>query len=142
MCIFEKITVDALVQAAKKCANGVRWKDSVAQWMFNVYANCARLYDKIINSTYKLQKYIIFNLSEKKPRIINSTRFPDRVVQRAMCDNGLYDIISKPLIYENGACLKGKGVTFTIKLFEKHLRKHFFSNNRRSNKGWYVKLDI
>lgn len=79
---------------------------------------------------------------DKKPRKIHSTKFVDRVVQRAMCDNGLLEDIRRPLVYENGACLEGKGFTFAFKLVEKHLRQFYFKSNYRSNIGWYVKIDV
>lgn len=59
-----------------------------------------------------------------------------------MCDNGLLDDIRRPLIYENGACLEGKGFTFTFNLVEKHLRQFYFKGGRCSNEGWYVKIDV
>ena len=59
-----------------------------------------------------------------------------------MCDNGLLEDIRRPLVYENGACLEGKGFTFAFKLVEKHLRQFYFKSNYRSNIGWYVKIDV
>ena len=142
MDIFRKITLQKLIDAANECAKGVRWKESVTQWMFNVHLNCAKLLNEIKTNTYKLSPYFVFHLNDKKPRLIHSTNFRDRVLQRAICDNGLYEQITKPLIYENGACLNDKGLLFSIELVKKHLRKFYFKNQRRSNKGYFLKLDI
>ena len=140
--IFEKINIKTLIDAANECAKGVRWKESVTQWMFNVNENCSKLINEIKSNQYKLSPYFVFHLNDKKPRLIHSTKFRDRVVQRAICDNGLYEQITKPLIYENGACLNNKGISFSIELVEKHLRKYFFKNQRRTNQGYFLKLDI
>ena len=139
---LNNLTVQMLVDAAQKCANGVRWKSSVSTWMFNVWVNCAKLHRQILKGTYKLSKYVVFMIYDKKPRKIHSTKFVDRVIQRAMCDNGLLDDTRRPLIYENGACLEGKGFTFAFKLVEKYLRQFYFKNNYYSNIGWYVKIDV
>ena len=139
---LDKLTIQTLVDAANKCARGVRWKSSVSTWMFNVWVNCAKLHRQILKGIYKLSKYVVFMIYDKKPRKIHSTKFVDRVVQRAMCDNGLLEDIRRPLIYENGACLEGKGFTFAFKLVEKYLRQFYFKNNYRSNIGWYVKIDV
>lgn len=110
--------------------------------MFNQQMNCARLYARILDGTYRLSKYVVFMIYDKKPRKIHSTKFVDRVVQRAMCDNGLLDDIRRPLVYENGACLEGKGFSFAFSLVEQHLRRFYFRGCRRSNEGWYVKIDV
>ena len=114
MDILSKITIKSLIEAANKCAKGVKWKESVTQWMFNVNENCSKLLNEIRSNQYKLSPYFVFHLNDKKPRLIHSTKFRDRVVQRAICDNGLYEQITKPLIYENGACLEDKGISFSI----------------------------
>ena len=141
--IFQKVDLQALVDAANKCAKGVRWKESVTQWVFNVHLNCAKLLNEIKSNKYKLSSYCVFHLIDnKKPRLIHSTKFRDRVVQRAICDNGLYEQITKPLIYETGACLENKGISFSVKLVEKHLKRFFFRKQRHSNSGYLIKLDI
>lgn len=60
----------------------------------------------------------------------------------AMCDNGLLEDLCRPLIYENGACLEGKGFTFTFNLVSNHLRKFYLHEGQHTNAGWYVKADV
>lgn len=59
-----------------------------------------------------------------------------------MCDTGLLEDICRPLIYENGACLEGKGFTFAFNLVSKHLRKFYLHEGQCTNIGWYVKADV
>lgn len=135
------ISFDELVKAAKQCDNSVSWKSSVIKWMFNLYQNITDLRNRILNGTYHVSKYVKFEITEPKRRIIYSTKFIDRVLQRSLCNNGLYDALTKPLIYDNGACQVGKGTSFTLKRFERLLHGYFVDNGR-SNIGYAIKLDI
>ena len=135
------ISTEQLIKAERLCRRGVLWKDSVIGFDFNVYKNCSLLNKQLENGTYKLQKYKVFKLNDPKPRIITATRFPDRVVQRSLCENGLYEAFVHSFIYDNCACQKNKGTTFAIKRIYRHLRE-FFKENNREVCGYYLKLDI
>lgn len=135
------ISYDELMKAAKQCANGVRWKQSVAKWMYDAPTNVAQLRKDLLNGTYKLGKYSVFMLNDPKPRIISSTKFRDRIVQRSLCNNGLYYMFTRSMIYDNGACLRDKGLTFAADRLSCWLQR-FYRHNGRSNKGYYLKLDI
>ena len=50
-------------------------------------------------------------------------------------------MLSKSLIYDNGASIKGKGIHFAIDRCEKHL-KDFYRQNGFSNKGWILQVDF
>lgn len=140
---YEKaISTRELIKAAHQCARGVRWKASISQWMFFCEANCATLHLALKNGTYKISPYGNLHLVGPKPRDIKCTRFVDRVVQRSLLNNGLYDALSKPLLSTNGACLRDKGISCCIEALERNLRHIYFSNNRRSNDFWYVIADI
>lgn len=74
------ISLPELEKAAFECARGVRWKESVAKWMYERIPRLAELHAQLVSGRYKLSDYIIFRLCDPKPRIIHSTRFRDRVV--------------------------------------------------------------
>lgn len=134
------ISYEELLKAAKQCSNGVSWKASVANWMYNANANVAALSEDLKNKTYVLGSYVVFRLKDPKMRIISSTRFRDRVVQRSLCNNGLYALLTKSMIYDNGACLKKKGLSFSVDRLNCHLSRYF--REHHTNKGFYLKLDI
>jgi len=130
-----------LLKAAKQCDNGVAWKNSVAKWMFNVHRNITSLRQDLLSKRYKLSNYVKFTIYEPKRRSICSTKFRDRVVQRSLCNNGLYSALVRPLIYDNGACQINKGTSFTIGRVNALLQKYYRSNNN-SNIGYYYLIDI
>ena len=58
-----------------------------------------------------------------KERIIVPITIRDRMTQRVICDYSLIPVFKNKLIYDNGASMKGKGVDFTRKRVEKHIRE-------------------
>lgn len=100
-----------LFHAVRECKAGVNWKDSVAGFSKNRFANCEKLYDQILNGKYGLFRYNCFTIHEPKTREIVATHIRDRVVQRALCNTYLYDALTKGFVDESFACLVNKGTT-------------------------------
>lgn len=61
-------------------------------------------------------------------------------MQKCLCDNCLVPILSKSLIYDNGACLKGKGLNFTTNRLKAHLQKYF--RKYKGNQGYVLTFDF
>ena len=134
-------TLEGLVKAARQCAKGVMWKASVAAWVHprNIMANCLKLWRELDSGTYREGGYVAFHVHEPKKRLILSPRFRDRVVQRAMCNDGLYEDLTRDAIYDSCACLKDRGTAFAIGRLTRHLRRHF---RKHGDSGWFLRLDI
>ena len=134
-------TFDSLMQAAMECAKGVRWKTSVASWVHpcHLASNCLKLLDELETGEYRLSPYSVFRITSPKPRVIMAPKFRDRVVQRAACNLGLYDDLTRDNIYDNGACQKGKGTIFTMKRLTRHLQRFW---RKHGMDGWVLRLDI
>lgn len=134
------IEFDALYKGLKKSCRNVRWKDSVIKYENNGLINTMLLRNSLLNGTYKIKPYQEFTIYEPKKREIVATRIPDRQVQRALCECGLYKDITEHFIYDSGACLTGKGTTWTLDRINTHLHKYYRENG--SNEGWVLKCDI
>lgn len=121
---YEKaISFNALYEALKKCSRSVKWKDSVAGYLTNGLRNTYRLRQSLLKGTYKIDRYHVFMVHEPKEREIVATRIKDRQFQRALCDTVLYPAMTRGFIYDNCACLRGKGVDFAMNRMETHLRR-------------------
>lgn len=129
-----------LMKATRQCAKNVRWKESVEAYEDKAILKNHVLAEEIRKGTYKISPYIRFNVQEPKERLIHATRIRDRVWQRSMCNNGLYEDMTRGLIYDNAACQKGKGVDFAIDRMKEQLRRYYRENH--TNKGWAAHLDI
>lgn len=134
ICSFEE-----LYKAAFVCKRNVMWKDSVAGFIKNALVNCHKLHRELEDGTYKLSPYSVFVVHEKKTRTIVSTRMRDRVVQRSLCDNYLTEYLTKSFIYDNCACLPGRGTDMARGRLKCHLQRFY---RKHGLDGWVLKVDI
>ena len=82
------IEFGTLYKALKKCCKNVRWKDSVVGYEANALKNTYLLRQDLLNGTYKISPYQVFQIHEPKERTIVATRIRDRQFQRELCDAG------------------------------------------------------
>lgn len=133
-------TYNNLYKAYEKCTLGVKWKWSTQNYMVNACIRIARLHKKILSNTYKSPSAREFYISERgKRRKITALGFEDRVVNKCLCDNYLNPLLSKSLIYDSGATLKGKGLSFTKNRVICHLQRFY---RKYGNNGYVLKLDL
>ncbi|NMB42413.1 MAG: RNA-directed DNA polymerase [Firmicutes bacterium] len=130
---------DNLHKAMMKCRKGVMWKDSVARHVNNGLASILKLQNDLESGKYKIDDYYRFTIHEPKEREIVSNRFKDRVFQRSMVDNYLYEAITKGFIYDNCACQVGKGTDFARNRLKCHMQRFF---RKYGLDGYVLKCDI
>jgi len=132
-------TYSDLFEAVRECKRGVNWKDSVAGFSKNRFANCDSLWEQLNNGTYKLCRYNCFTIYEPKQREIVATNIRDRVVQRALCNAYFYEALTKDFIFENFACLVGKGTTNARKYLRKIMSQAY---EEYLDSAYICKIDI
>lgn len=133
-------TFDHLWESHKKCLRGVGWKTSVQKHRNRPITNVATLYIQLHNGTYKSKGFYLFTIVERgKLRHIKSVHISERVVQRCLCDYSLVPILSASMIYDNGACIKGKGIDFAKDRLNCHLQRYF--REHKSNEGYALVID-
>lgn len=128
-----------LYKGLKKSCRNVRWKTSVTSYEINGLKNTARLIRELKNGNYKISEYQTFQIHEPKERTIHATRIKDRQFQRSLCDNYLYEELTKHFIHDNCACQLGKGTFFAVDRLKTHLHR-FFRKHKKN--GYYLKCDI
>lgn len=78
------------------------------------------------NCKFKSRGFYEFDRCERgKMRHIKSIHLSERIVQRCLCDNALVSMFSRSFIYNNGACIKGKGIKFAECRLKCHLQRHY-----------------
>ena len=138
--IKEKVcSFGELYKAMHECKKNVMWKTSVAGYVKNGLVNCYKLHNQLMDDTYKIDKYSYFTITEPKVRDIVSTRMKDRVFQRSLCDNYLYEKMTKGLIYDNAACQIGGGTDFSMDRLTRHMQKYF---KEYGVEGYVLQCDI
>lgn len=138
---YEEIfTYHNLKKASNKAVLGVSWKASVQGYRNALNTNITKTLIKLKEPIYKSIPFHNFTILERgKTRDIRSLHISDRVMQKCLCDSYLIPLLSKRLIYDNGACIKGKGVDFTRQRFVKHLRAHWLTHG---NTGYVLLCDF
>lgn len=108
---FETVAdLNHLIDAARLSSRGVGRKASVQKYNMNLAWNVQETREKLLAGVDIRQGFIEFDLHERgKARHIKSMHFKERVVQRCICDRALVPILSRSLVYDNGASLAGKG---------------------------------
>lgn len=141
-CIDYELVTDprSLFQASIECERGVIWKESVQRFALRRALNCAQLSRELRDGTYRKRPAQHFILHERgKARLISAVQFRDRVVQKSLCENSLVPLLSRGLIYDNSATLKGKGTEFARLRFAKHLRRAW---GRWGSAGYLIHYDF
>jgi retron-type reverse transcriptase len=140
---FERVAdIDNLYQAFKDSMRGVVWKESVQRYEANVMRNIIETRRKLLAGEGVQSGFVEFTLRERgKIRHIKSVHISERIVQKCLCVQVLVPILSNSLIYDNGASIKGKGVSFAIRRFIAHIARWYRENNN-SNTGYALLIDF
>jgi hypothetical protein len=118
----------------------VDWKESVQRYEANALRNIIETRRKLLAGENVQKGFMAFTLWEGgKVRHIKSVHISERVVQKCLCNQVLVPILSKGLIYDNGASVKDKGVHFAIKRLTPHLSR-FYRQNGNSNEGYCLSI--
>lgn len=134
-------TCNALFKAAKLSRKSIRWKGSVQRYFMSWLRNIIELRQKLKAGQDVTMGFIEFDICERgKKRHIKSVHFKERVAQRSLSDNALVPVLSRSLIYDNGASLEGKGISFSHERLKHHL--HQFYRRTGSNKGYILLMDF
>ena len=132
----------SLYRANQRSMRNVSWKTSVQRYQMNLLRNIAESSTKLEAGENITKGFVEFDTIERgKLRHIRSVHYSERVVQRSTCDNALVPMLSRSLIYDNGACLEGKGVDRSMDRLTAHLQQ-FYRANGFSNEGWVVVFDF
>ena len=132
----------SLFGANRKSMRNVTWKASVQRYQMNLLRNMEETREKLDTKKNITKGFVEFDLMERGHlRHIRSVHYTERVVQRSACDNSLVPMLRRGLIYDNGACLEGKGVDRSMDRMEAHLQQ-FFRANGFSNDGVALLFDF
>ncbi len=108
-------TLAHLMESARVCARGTRWKRQVQMFMADRLVNCAKLHRELHGGTYRPTPARGFRIVERgKPRDILPVSFRDRVVQRCLCDHVLVPAVLRAMSPDSSACIEGKGLSYAF----------------------------
>ncbi len=125
---YEEIVCDAnnLYKAYKASAKGSKWKETTQKFMMNFLRYIFSIQEDLITRNLQNSKTDEFSLSERgRVRPITSLQTRDRIIRHVLCDEVLLLEVKKHIIYDNGASIKGRGISHSRNRFEVHLHKYY-----------------
>jgi len=128
-----------LQNAHERARLSKRNKDCVVRFEIDTLGQLARLQEELAEKTYTLKNYYSFMVHDPKPRKIEAISYRDRIVQHVLCDNVLEPYFRKRIIYDNCACVKGRGQFFAISRMREFLKQHY---HKHGADGYVLKCDI
>ena len=132
--------MNCLVEAFNRVRKASGWKASTQKFELNLLKELMDLQNELRSCTYVPSECNTFALNENgRIRVVKALSVRDNVVQHSLCDNVLIPILSKYMIHDSGASLKNKGLSFTRRRFEQHLRWHY---RRYKTEGYILKIDF
>lgn len=135
---YKEIICDAnnLYKAYKASIKESKWKETTQKFMMNFLKYIFDLQDELLNQTLTNDPPHEFVLSERgRIRPITSIPIKDRIVRHVLCDEVLLPEVKRHIIYDNGASIKGRGISFQRKSFEVHLHQFYRQNG---TDGWIL----
>jgi hypothetical protein len=139
-CTFDEVfTFENLRIGHQLSSCGKRSKKQVVAFEANETKNLYEIYERLKKGGCYKYNYHSFKVYEPKEREIQTLCYPDRIIQRVLCDFVLSPYFTRHAIIDNCVCQKGKGTKFALDRFEKMLIRHV---NKYGKEGYFLKCDI
>ena len=132
-----KVDFNIVLNTYYSIRGNIRNKKKIFYFEIILYSNINYIVNNINNNTYKLSKYNIFFIKEKKYRLILSNNIYDKIYNH-LVSNIILSKLDKYLIDSNVASRTNKGVRYARYLLNKYLCKL----KRNNNKFYILKFDI
>ena len=130
-----------LYEAFLKAKKPSFWKEKTQRYEMNLLPNLARLQEELMTQSYELKGATYFILNERgKTRLIQNENIENRIVKHCLCDDIINPTLQRYLIYDNGASIKGRGISFTRQRLLTHLRRYYATN--KTNEGYILLIDF
>lgn len=138
----EVFTYEHLWSSFWLCRQDVSWKPSIQMYQQNLNLEIVKIMNELKSDQgFHSRGFIEFNICERgKMRHIKSVDIRERVVQRCFCDYYLVPLLTRNLIYNNGASLKNKGVAFSLNRLKQALKQYY--KKYHTNEGYIVLYDF
>ena len=131
---------NVLYEAYLRAKKGSDWKPQVQKFETTYLLELSKMQKELESKTYEFLPTTNFTLRERgKLRRITGEQIQDRIAKHALCDETLNPLIEPHLIYDNGASIVGKGISFTRKRLLTHLRKYYA---KHGNDGYILLIDF
>ncbi|MDO4290276.1 MAG: hypothetical protein Q4C41_03485 [Eggerthellaceae bacterium] len=132
-------SLNTLYKAQRQAARGVGWKASTQRYQINWLLNINKTANDLGAGREVCKGFHEFDISDRgHARHISSVHFSERVPQKALSQNILIPSLKPSLIERNSANIKGRGVSFALRMLKRDLVRHY---QRYGNEGYILLAD-
>jgi len=108
--LYEQIySLENLYLAEKNARKGKKYQKQIIQFSKNRDINISEIHNLLKNEEYKVSKYSVFTIFDKKEREIFVLPYKDRIIQHAIL-NIIKPILDKCFISQTYSCIKNRGI--------------------------------
>ena len=134
----KNLTYEKLMKAHKDSRKGKGYRKEIILFNLKQEEYVKWLLEKLQTKTYKHSGYQAFYITEPKPRVIEKSRYIDRVVHRWLVDNILKPYYLPRLINTTYACIERRGMHKACVNLQKMMRhcKRIWGNY------YIIKMDV
>lgn len=133
-----KLTYENLMKAHLNSRKGKGLRKEIILFNLKQEEYIMWLYDKLKNGTYKHSRYTSFTITDPKFRVIEKSKYIDRIVHRWYVDNFMKEYFVKSFIDTSYACIENKGMHKAC-LDVQNAMKHC---KRVWNNYYIIKMDV
>ena len=140
MCSNDFTNANNLIAGFRRVRKASGWKTATQCFGINMLKEVRSLQRELRGKTYEQGPGSTFKMCEQGHlRLVKALSVRDTVAQHSLCEVVLTPTLSAHIIHDNGASLKGKGISFTRRRFEQHLHWHYM---RYGLEGYALKIDF
>lgn len=131
---------NSIIRASRRADAASGWKEPTQRFLLNLLKETRKLQLEVRGGDYRQGAGSEFPLCENGHlRLIKALGTRDLILQHSLCDEVLHPALRRYLIHDNGASLKGKGISFTRRRFDEDLRKYF---REHGTEGYILLIDF
>ena len=131
---------NGIIRASRRADTASGWKEPTQRFVLNILKETRKLQKEIRGGSYQQGAGSTFPLCENGHlRLIKALATRDLILQHSLCDEVLFPALRRYLIHDNGASLKGKGISFTRRRFDEHLRRFY---REHGTDGYILLIDF
>lgn len=134
------LNLNNIIKAIQQTYKKSYFKESSQRIEHNLILIALKIQQDLLNGTYQQSPTKPFIYNERgHVRVIQALTPYDLTVQHLLCNEILIPELQKYLIHDNGASIKGKGISFTRRRFEEHLRSYI---GEHGTTGYILLIDF
>lgn len=131
---------DAVLRAYKAAIKSSKDNAEIREFDRDLHENIRGIIHDLSTMSVVPGEIILIRVTEPKERIVQAPKFRDKIIQNLLCDEYLYDEISRTFIKDSYSAVIGKGTHYGLNRVSSMMESYY--DTYGTNDGWVWKGDI